>query len=109
MCVVGSALILCMCVVGGACVPGGVLPGGITLPLPPLYDADGGDPAEEGGRRNEGLHVCRSLRPQKDLQVHLSSLSLPSSLFLPLCPLSLFPSLTLCISLYPPPSTRVLC
>ena len=100
MSVVSSALILCVCVVGGACVPGGVLPGGIALPLPPLYDADGGDPAEEGGRRNEGLHVCRSLRPQKDLQVHLSPLSLPLLSLFVLCLSSL---LSLCVSLSIPP------
>ena len=93
-----------MCVVGGACVPGGVLPGGITLPLPPLYDADGGDPAEEGGRRNEGLHVCRSLRPQKDLQVHLSPLSLPLLSLFVLCLSSL---LSLCVFLSTPPPSPV--
>lgn len=37
------------CPTGGAGLPRGVFPGGVTLPLPPLYDADGRDPTEESG------------------------------------------------------------
>lgn len=59
------------CPTGGAGLPWGVFPGGVTLPLPPLYDADGWDPTEEGGWRDEGLHLGRPIRSQEDLQVSI--------------------------------------
>lgn len=59
------------CPTGGAGLPWGVFPGGVTLPLPPLYDADGQDPTEEGGWRDEGLHLGRPIRSQENLQVSI--------------------------------------
>lgn len=59
------------CPTGGAGLPWGVFPGGVALPLPPLYDADGGDTAEEGGWWDEGLHLGRPVRSQEDLQVSI--------------------------------------
>lgn len=59
------------CPTGGAGLPWGVFPGGVALPLPPLYDADGWDPTEEGGWRDEGLHLGRPIRSQEDLQVSI--------------------------------------